>query len=87
MKKSEVTNQKSGVTVHSIRLLPCPFCGETPEFSKHFKNKMWQLIHRCAVMPTMVIEWKSTQQEIAEQWNTRKQEQPGLFLNLYGKIN
>lgn len=31
-------------------LEPCPFCGERPEVTKHFKEDMYRLIHRCKVL-------------------------------------
>jgi len=52
-------------------LLSCPFCGETPEISKHFRDPLWQLIHRCHVMGAITIDWRESEQAIAEQWNTR----------------
>ena len=53
-------------------LLPCPFCGETPEPSKHFKHDMWQLIHRCEVIGPIVVDWKDSKEMLVEQWNTRR---------------
>ena len=31
---------------HTTDLLPCPFCGEVPDVTKHFKEPMWRLTHR-----------------------------------------
>lgn len=52
-------------------LLPCPFCGETPEYSKHFKENIWQMLHRCKVIGPISIGWMSRKESIAEQWNKR----------------
>jgi len=51
-------------------LKPCPFCGEIPKLSKHYKEERWQMIHRCKVMGPIVIDW-NYEDKIIEQWNTR----------------
>ena len=53
-----------------LGLKPCPFCGETPELSKHFREDMWQMIHRCKVIGPMLIEWGDAER-ITKQWNKR----------------
>ena len=52
------------------KLKPCPFCGELPEISKHFKEEMYHLIHRCKVLGPIVLEW-SSKGSLERQWNRR----------------
>lgn len=54
-------------------LKPCPFCGELPAIHKHFKEELWQLIHRCPVMGPMILEWTEPEQRLINQWNIRKE--------------
>ena len=53
------------------KLKPCPFCGLTPELSKHFKEPIWQLIHRCRVVSPISLSWSGTSESIVDAWNTR----------------
>jgi hypothetical protein len=53
------------------KLKPCPFCGRTPEISKHFRDPIWQLIHRCEVVSPIHLRWGGTAESIADAWNTR----------------
>lgn len=52
-------------------LRPCPFCGEVPEVTKHFREEVWQMVHRCDVMGPLSIDWSSSIDAITEKWNTR----------------
>jgi hypothetical protein len=52
--------------------LGCPFCGEQPEVTKHFKHDTWNLIHRCKVFTTVSIGW-TTLESLQKRWNTRQQ--------------
>jgi len=52
--------------------LPCPFCGGLPEVTKHFREDMWSLIHRCKVVGTIAIEWLSSPEHLKKLWNTRE---------------
>ena len=52
-------------------LIPCPFCGETPELSKHYREDMWQMIHRCQVVGPLSFDWTSYKVSIIKRWNTR----------------
>jgi hypothetical protein len=56
-------------------LLPCPFCGETPTISKHFKEDLWSMIHRCEVIGPITIGWSGSMEYIIETWNTRSPKQ------------
>ncbi len=48
----------------------CPFCGRTPEITKHFREDQWQLIHRCPVMGAMCLDWRP-KNKLYEIWNSR----------------
>lgn len=39
--------------------------------TKHFKEDMWRLLHRCPVMGALVIDWKVSIEDVKEMWNTR----------------
>jgi hypothetical protein len=58
-----------------IELKPCPFCGEVPEVTKHFREDMWRLIHRCKAVGCIVVDWAS-QEWIEECWNQRAESAP-----------
>lgn len=49
----------------------CPFCGETPEPTKHYQYDEWQMIHRCPVIGPITLSWRSSLEMLAEQWNRR----------------
>jgi hypothetical protein len=53
--------------------LPCPFCGQKPDFNKHFKDEMgYALMHRCKVMGVISTDWIGrSREELTAQWNTR----------------
>lgn len=51
-------------------LKPCPFCGGIPEVTKHFKHEIFWLVHRCRVMPTIVMDFAEPGYNEAK-WNTR----------------
>lgn len=51
-------------------LKSCPFCGETPEITKHFKEEIWRLTHRCSVVGAIMLDW-SSQNWLSKAWNTR----------------
>ncbi len=50
--------------------LGCPFCGLMPRVTKHHKEEVWNLVHRCRVFGSMSIDW-TTKEQIAQAWNTR----------------
>lgn len=56
---------------YDTTLNPCPFCGETPEVHKHFKEPMWRLTHRCWVIGPIVWDWTAPESRIADKWNIR----------------
>lgn len=51
-------------------LKPCPFCGGNAEMTKHFREEIWNLIHRCPVMGALILDW-SSKASLVERWNTR----------------
>lgn len=50
--------------------LPCPFCGQLPELTKHFRHGDFGLIHRCKVIGAIAFEFAPKARQIAR-WNTR----------------
>lgn len=65
------TNQ----TIDGVPLLPCPFCGELPVITKHFKHEMYSFMHRCPVIGPISKDFRETAQGHVDMWNTRA-EQP-----------
>ena len=56
-------------------LLPCPFCGNTPEIlTSRFKHI---LIHKCVIETTG--GWFSSKKSLIEKWNTRVEITPELL--------
>lgn len=49
----------------------CPFCGELPKITKHFKEEQWNLIHRCPVIGIISIDWRDDHDQLISTWNTR----------------
>ncbi len=64
------TGNETPKSVDSIDWLDCPFCGLKPTVSKHFREDMHQLIHRCKVVGPICIEWTDLQL-IEGRWNRR----------------
>ena len=50
--------------------LPCPFCGKLPEITRHFREEMYQLVHRCSAVGPISSGW-SSKERILQNWNTR----------------
>lgn len=53
------------------KILPCPFCGGIPEITKHFKEEMWSLLHRCKIMGAIKLEWRENEDVLIQKWNIR----------------
>jgi hypothetical protein len=51
-------------------LLPCPFCGGHPTLTKHHREDMWGLIHRCEVVGAVSFDWGAAERHAAR-WNRR----------------
>lgn len=56
---------------NKTELLPCPFCGELPVISKHFREEMYSFMHRCPVVGTISRDFRERAQDHADMWNTR----------------
>lgn len=54
----------------SAEYLGCPWCGEQPEVTKHHKEDVWSLVHRCEVFVTLHTGWCELG-SLKERWNTR----------------
>ncbi len=52
-------------------MLLCPFCGELPDITKHFRDEAYKLIHRCPVLGPIVFDWREEKAKHIEHWNTR----------------
>lgn len=74
MGEAMTTNQ----TIDGVPLLPCPFCGELPVITKHFKHEMYSFMHRCPVIGPIGRDFRETAQGHIDMWNTRV-EQPAPF--------
>ena len=48
----------------------CPFCGEAPQVTKHFKLEAYGLTHRCKAVGQIVIDF-ADYDRIRRRWNTR----------------
>jgi len=57
--------------IEKLEVKTCPFCGEKPELTKHHKDPMWSLLHRCKIMGPLTIDWRESLSDIVRQWNTR----------------
>lgn len=52
-------------------LKPCPFCGETPSLTKHFKlDGHYSMVHRCKVVGPIAFDFGRPDMH-AKSWNTR----------------
>jgi len=49
---------------------PCPFCGELPQVTKHFKIEAYGLVHRCKAVGHIAIDF-SDYDLVLRRWNTR----------------
>lgn len=54
--------------------LPCPFCGELPTFTQHFRPEMgFGMTHRCKVLGPIVWDHSGhSKDDLVAKWNTRK---------------
>ena len=52
-------------------LLACPWCGEFPDIHKHFRDPLWQLLHRCKIMGALHIDWTDKPETLVKRWNHR----------------
>ncbi|WP_172901743.1 Lar family restriction alleviation protein [Pseudomonas putida] len=54
-------------------LLPCPFCGEKPQITKHHREDIYSFMHRCQVLGPISWGFREDQQAHIEKWNARAQ--------------
>ena len=54
----------------SSELRDCPFCGEIPVITKHFREDMHQMVHRCKVVGPILFDFGDACRHI-KAWNTR----------------
>ncbi|URD44511.1 Lar family restriction alleviation protein [Pseudomonas sp. BYT-5] len=52
-------------------LLPCPFCGEKPQITKHHREDIYSFMHRCQVLGPISWGFREDQQAHIEKWNAR----------------
>jgi hypothetical protein len=52
----------------------CPFCGAQPEITKHFKEEMWSLMHKCPKVGVIYMDWTARKDRHIAAWNTRASE-------------
>ena len=74
MSKPKDQNEAAGVAselTQMLELKPCPFCGETPELTKHYKHAMWCIIHRCKVIGPLAFDFTENPHRTVAIWNTR----------------
>ena len=43
----------------ALELKPCPFCGGEAKITKHFREDIWRLLHRCSVVGAITLDWNS----------------------------
>lgn len=63
-------------------LEPCPFCGGIPDISKHFKEEMWRLLHKCPVVGAITMDWTSPASRLVKRWNRRAPHAPADWAQL-----
>ena len=66
-----MSEQSERMEITSADLLACPWCGETPNIHKHFRDPMWHLIHRCRIMGALQIDWTDKPETLVARWNHR----------------
>lgn len=58
------------MTNNPHNLLPCPFCGELPVLTKHFRYDDYSFIHRCPVVGPINRDFCPPELHV-KNWNTR----------------
>lgn len=51
-------------------LAACPFCGDRPKVTKHFKHDLYGLVHRCKILPAIIMDFAEAGYNETK-WNTR----------------
>ncbi|WP_220466973.1 Lar family restriction alleviation protein, partial [Pseudomonas juntendi] len=70
------TENRSSNTEMVSDLLPCPFCGEKPQITKHHREDIYSFMHRCQVLGPISWGFREDQQAHIEKWNARAQPAP-----------
>ncbi|WP_281690785.1 Lar family restriction alleviation protein [Pseudomonas sp. PARCl1] len=70
------TENRSSNTEMVSELLPCPFCGEKPQITKHHREDIYSFMHRCPVLGPISWGFREDQQAHIEKWNARAQPAP-----------
>ena len=64
-------------------LKSCPFCGgEEAHITKHFKEDMYNLIHRCKIIGCIKLDW-SDKKTLIKAWNTRPE---SVYKEMWDKL-
>ena len=70
------TENRSSNTEMVSELLPCPFCGEKPQITKHHREDIYGFMHRCQVLGPISWGFREHQHAHVEKWNARVQPAP-----------
>lgn len=70
------TEHRSSNTEMVSALLPCPFCGEKPQITKHHREDIYSFMHRCQILGPISWGFREDQQAHIEKWNARAQPAP-----------
>ncbi|WP_447810956.1 Lar family restriction alleviation protein [Pseudomonas putida] len=70
------TENRSSNTEMVSDLLPCPFCGEKPQITKHHREDIYSFMHRCQVLGPISWGFREDQQAHIEKWNARVKTSP-----------
>ncbi|MCK2118533.1 Lar family restriction alleviation protein [Pseudomonas juntendi] len=70
------TENRSSNTEMGSELLPCPFCGEKPQITRHHREEIYSFMHRCPVLGPISWGFREDQQAHVEKWNARAQPTP-----------
>lgn len=54
----------------TTELKPCPFCGGEAKLTKHFKEEMYGLMHRCPAVGPIIFDFGDKAKHI-KNWNRR----------------
>ncbi|MFJ4113787.1 Lar family restriction alleviation protein [Pseudomonas sp. NPDC089758] len=65
------TENRSSNTEMVSELLPCPFCGEKPQITKHHREDIYSFMHRCPVLGPISWGFREDQHAHIEKWNAR----------------
>ena len=67
------TENRSKNTEMVSDMLPCPFCGEKPQITKHHREYIFSFMHRCPVLGPISWGFREDPQAHVEKWNARAQ--------------